>query len=120
MENETKKSGSVDVTVALVLFSGCLYGLHQNYQDFVFARMKPDTGWIEKVVSTALYILGAIGLACLILVDKLAYNAKFHTTVIDWWRSMHPNGDMIAFGSLIFALCVVINQVLRWTSRNSD
>lgn len=120
MEKETKKSKSVDGTVALVLFIGCLYGLHQNYQDFLLPRMKPDTGWIEKVVSTVLYTLGDIGLACLILVDKVVYNAKFHATVIDWWRSMHPNGDMIAFGSLIFALCVVINQVLRWTSRNAD
>ncbi len=120
MEQETKKSGSVDWSIELALFIGCLYGLHQNYQEFVLPRSKPDTGWFESVLSTVLYTIGDLGLVCLIWIDKLVYNAKFHATVFDWWRTMHPNGDMIAFGSLIFALCVAITQFLRWSARKSS
>lgn len=120
MEQETKKSGSVDFTTELILFIGCLYGLHQNYQDFVRPRSTPDARWYESLLATVLYTIGDMGLVCLIWVDKLVYNAKFHSTITDWRWGMHPNGDMIGFGSLIFALCVGIFQFLKWSSRKSN
>ncbi len=44
--------------------------------------------------------------------DKLSYNAKFLAQVAEWSSVMHPNGDMLAFRSLIVLICLVIGQIL--------
>ena len=111
MEKEAKKAGSDDLVLGLVLLGGVLYGLHQNYLEYVKPKVKFDTNWLEIFFSTMLYTLGDVALMCLLVIDKVIYNAKFHATVLDWSRQLHPNGDMVGLGSLIVLICYGFAQI---------
>jgi hypothetical protein len=116
METENRKSSSVDPVVLIGLFLGMLYGFHQNYLEFVLPRAKASDGWFGNILSTLVYTFGDMLLLGLTWIDKLVYNAKFHAQVAEWTYTMHPNGDMLAFGSLIVLICMATGQILEWFS----
>lgn len=112
MEKETNKVDWNNVGFSLALLGGMIYGAHRNYVEYITHKVIAiDSNWFEKCLYTLIYTLGDIVLMCLLLVDKVIYNAQFHAFMANWSRQMHPNGDMVGLGTLIILICYGINLI---------
>ncbi len=115
MEQEPKSAPRNAIGFVLLLLGGMLYGAHQNYLEFVVPKIKKfDWNWFEIAFFTVFYTVVDMLLMCLLCVDKVIYNAKFHAFVTDWSRQMHPNGDMVGLGTLIIFICLGINVIANF------
>ena len=112
MEKETKTVDWNSVGFSLLLLCGLIYGVHHNYVEYITHKVITiDANWFEKCLYTLIYTLGDILLMCLLLVDKVIYNAQFHAFMANWSRQMHPNGDMVGLGTLIVLICYGIDLI---------
>ena len=115
MEQESKSGHHRNALgFSLLLLGGILYGAHQNFSEYVVPKIKKfDWNGFEIFLYTMFYTVGDIALFCLLCVDKVIYNAKFHAFVMDASRQMHPNGDMLGLGTLIILICFGIDAIAK-------